>query len=104
MAALSGGDEDDGFYLYRHMLHYDHELLRDFGASPRRKTGFFAPLKELIDPYEPNDYGAIVSGQWERDEKRAVKAGRRESLRLIGWESRPNPGPASVPVPRGTRS
>ena len=47
---LSGGDEDDGIYLYRHMLHYDDELLRDFGASPRRKTGFFPPLKELIDP------------------------------------------------------
>ena len=97
---MSGGNEDDGFYLYRHMLHYDDEVLRDFGASPRRKTGFFAPLKESIDPNEPNDYGAIVSGQWERDEKRAVKAGRRESLRPIEWESRPNPRPASVPVPR----
>lgn len=62
-----------GARLLLHMLHYHDELLKDFGANPRRKTGPFAPLRELIDPYEPNDYAAIVSGQWERDERRAVR-------------------------------
>ncbi len=62
-----------GARLLLHMLHYHDELLTDFGANPRRKTGPFAPLKELIDPYEPNDYAAIMSGRWERDEKRAVR-------------------------------
>jgi dimethylaniline monooxygenase (N-oxide forming) len=51
--------------LILHMLHYHDELLTDFGANPMRKTGVFAPLKELIAPYEPRDYGAIVSGDWK---------------------------------------
>jgi dimethylaniline monooxygenase (N-oxide forming) len=58
-----------GQRILLHMLHYHDELLRDFGANPKRKTGFFGPLKELIEPYEPNDYGTIVSGDWEQDEK-----------------------------------
>jgi dimethylaniline monooxygenase (N-oxide forming) len=62
-----------GNRLLLHMLHYHDELLRDFGANPKRKTGLFAPLKELIDPYEPNDYRAIVSGDWECDEERVIK-------------------------------
>ncbi len=54
-----------GARLILHMLHYHDELLRDFGANPNRKTGWFAPLKELIDPYEPNDYRTVVSGDWK---------------------------------------
>ncbi|MBT6825559.1 MAG: NAD(P)-binding domain-containing protein, partial [Rhodospirillales bacterium] len=50
--------------LIAFMQHYHDELLRDFGASPWRKTGLFAPVKELIFPYEPRDYAKIVSGAW----------------------------------------
>jgi len=64
-----------GARIHLHMLHYHDELLRDFGANPRRKTGVFAPLKELIDPYEPNDYKTIVSGQWRRSNTPAPLAG-----------------------------
>jgi dimethylaniline monooxygenase (N-oxide forming) len=53
--------------LIIHMQHYHDELLADFGASPLRKRGVFAPLKELVFPYEPSDYDTIVSGEWERD-------------------------------------
>ncbi len=49
--------------LILHMQHYHDELLTDVGASPLRKRGVFAPLKELLFPYEPSDYGAIVSGE-----------------------------------------
>ncbi|MFQ5786175.1 MAG: hypothetical protein ACE5H8_15320, partial [Alphaproteobacteria bacterium] len=59
--------------LILHMQHYHDELLKDFGASPLRKRGVFAPLKELIFPYEPRDYRAIVSGEWERREKRTFR-------------------------------
>jgi hypothetical protein len=45
------------------MLHYHDELLQDFGADPLRKTGIFAPLKEVFAPYEPRDYRTIVSGE-----------------------------------------
>ena len=60
-----------GARLILHMLHYHDELLEDFGANPKRKTGFFAPLKEWIDPYEPNDYADIISGDWKRGRERA---------------------------------
>ena len=59
-----GGGIAEGQRLILHMLHYHDELLRDFGANPKRKTGFFAPLKELIGPYVPSDYASIVSGDW----------------------------------------
>ena len=51
--------------LLLHMLHYHDELLTDFGASPLRKTGIFAPFKEVFAPYEPSDYRAIASGAWK---------------------------------------
>lgn len=50
--------------LIAHTQHYHDELLRDLGVSPLRKTGFAAPLKELIVPYEPSDYASLVSAHW----------------------------------------
>jgi cation diffusion facilitator CzcD-associated flavoprotein CzcO len=55
-----------GARLHAHQLHYWDELLRDVGAGVTRKRGFWAPLKELLDPYEPNDYRSIVSGEWRQ--------------------------------------
>jgi cation diffusion facilitator CzcD-associated flavoprotein CzcO len=55
-----------GARLILHMQHYHDELLRDFGASPWRKTGILAPIKEVIFPYEPRDYRAIAAGDWRR--------------------------------------
>jgi dimethylaniline monooxygenase (N-oxide forming) len=52
--------------LIVHMQHYHDELLRDFGANPLRKRGPWAPLKEVIEPYEPADYRDIVAGDWAR--------------------------------------
>jgi dimethylaniline monooxygenase (N-oxide forming) len=51
-----------GARLILHMLHYHDELVRDIGANPLRKLGFFAPLKELIAPYQPRDYRSLVTG------------------------------------------
>jgi hypothetical protein len=47
-----------------HMANYHDELLRDFGANPFRKRGVFAPLKELMAPYQSSDYRDIASGAW----------------------------------------
>jgi dimethylaniline monooxygenase (N-oxide forming) len=47
-----------------HMANYHDELLRDFGANPFRKRGVFAPLKELMAPYQSSDYREIASGAW----------------------------------------
>lgn len=59
-----------GAMLGPHQIHYHDELLRDFGANPKRKKGLFAPLLELIGPYEARDYATIVSGAWEHEETR----------------------------------
>jgi len=56
-----------------HMANYHDELLRDFGANPFRKRGVFAPLKELIEPYQSSDYRDIVSREWQ------VLEGKRRS-------------------------
>lgn len=53
--------------LLLHMLHYHDDLLKDFGADPLRKTGVFAPFKEVFAPYEPRDYHVIVSGAWRSE-------------------------------------
>jgi hypothetical protein len=52
-----------GARLILHMLHYHDELVRDIGATPLRKLGFFAPLKELIAPYQPRDYRNVIAGE-----------------------------------------
>ncbi len=59
--------------LIAHTQHYHDELLRDLGLSPLRKTGPFAPLKELIAPYEPRDYAGVVEPA-ARAEERARSA------------------------------
>ncbi|MDX1394504.1 MAG: NAD(P)-binding domain-containing protein [Gemmatimonadota bacterium] len=58
--------EARGARLLLHMQHYHDELLEDLGASPLRKTGVFAPLKEVFAPYEPRDYMSIVAGEQRR--------------------------------------
>lgn len=63
-----------GARLLLHMLHYHDELLRDFGANPLRKRGILAPLKELLVPYQPSDYRAIVADDWIGAEGRTAVA------------------------------
>ena len=55
--------------LFMHAQHYHDELMKDIGVDPLRKRGLFAPLKELLAPYEPADYQEIVAGNWERPTK-----------------------------------
>ncbi|MEZ5830769.1 MAG: FAD-dependent oxidoreductase [Dongiaceae bacterium] len=57
-----------------HMAHYHDELLRDFGADPFRKRGFFAPLKELIAPYQPADYRDIAFGKLQSAQAKHANA------------------------------
>ncbi len=65
-----------------HMANYHDELLRDFGANPFRKRGVFAPLKELIEPYQSSDYRDIVSREWQalEGERRSAAENPASSL------------------------
>ena len=49
-----------GARLILHMLHYHDELVADMGLRTLRKQGIFAPLKELIAPYQPRDYRDVM--------------------------------------------
>ena len=64
-----------GARILLHMLNYHDELLRYFGANPLCKCGVLAPLKELLVPYQPSYYRAIVAGDWETSEGRAAGVG-----------------------------
>lgn len=55
--------------LLVHMQHYLDELMRDIGADPLRKRGFWAPLAEVFAPYQPRDYRDVAANDWERREQ-----------------------------------
>jgi len=50
-----------------HQLHYYDQLLKDMGASIRRKSGnpFMRAVKEILEPYRPGDFGTIVTGEFK---------------------------------------
>ena len=64
-----------GARVLLHQMNYHDELLRDFGADHLRKRGPFAPLKELLAPYQSSDYESVVSGTWEAEEGRTAVKG-----------------------------
>ncbi len=70
-----------GARLIAHMQHYHDELLRDFGANPLRKRGFWAPLMEIVSPYQPSDYRAIAAGDWEKQEGRLDRCNQSRGIR-----------------------
>ena len=45
--------------LIAHTQNYHDEIMRDMQLDPYRKKGLFAPLKELIFPYQPGDYAEV---------------------------------------------
>src|SRR5215472_16125157 len=71
-----------GARLQLHMLHYHDELLDDIGANPLRKRGLLAPLKELLAPYQPSDYRAVVAGDWGRPGSRGLQRDRMGECRI----------------------
>ena len=64
-----------GARLFLHAQHYHDELMMEIGVDPLRKRGPFAPLKELLAPYEPVDYRAIVADGWESSDRRVEPTG-----------------------------
>merc|ERR1719453_2680454 len=53
--------------IQTHQIHYYDQLLKDMGASVRRKTGniFTRAIKEIFDPYRPRDFKYIVNGEFK---------------------------------------
>merc|ERR1711869_166672 len=58
-----------------HQLHYYDQLLKDMGASVRRKRGFLPlrTLREIFEPYRPRDYDTIVTGEFKSRKMESCK-------------------------------
>jgi hypothetical protein len=57
------------YMMQTHQVHYYDELLKDMGASIRRKKGPLKALAEVFMPYTPADYGDIVTGAFREQFK-----------------------------------
>lgn len=66
------------YLVQTHQLHYHDQLLKDMGASIRRKRGCCAFLKEIAFPYRPSDYDTIVSGEFKTRKGESVPLGQRQ--------------------------
>merc|ERR1712228_927107 len=55
------------YMIQTHQVHYYDQLLKDMGASIRRKQGgaILAAIKEVFDPYRPRDFGSIITGEFK---------------------------------------
>jgi cation diffusion facilitator CzcD-associated flavoprotein CzcO len=55
------------YMIQTHQVHYYDQLLKDMGASIRRKRGNFLSkaVKECFDPYRPRDYDTIITGDFK---------------------------------------
>jgi cation diffusion facilitator CzcD-associated flavoprotein CzcO len=55
------------YMVQTHQVHYYDQLLKDMGASVRRKRGNFysKAVKEIFDPYRPRDFDTIITGDFK---------------------------------------
>jgi cation diffusion facilitator CzcD-associated flavoprotein CzcO len=56
------------YMIQTHQVHYYDQLLKDMGASIRRKRGgtiFGRAAREIFDPYRSRDYDTIVTGEFK---------------------------------------
>jgi len=78
------------YMIQTHQVHYYDQLLKDMGASVRRKQGFAAAIKEVFDPYRPRDFGSIITGEFKDRPSEQAKPGDAqapfwmEGLMVIG--------------------
>ena len=66
--------------IQTHQVHYYDQLLKDMGASCRRKQGNVCTkaIKEIFDPYRPRDYNTIVDGRFKHLLGEKVAPGARQ--------------------------
>merc|ERR1712187_778692 len=67
------------YMIQTHQVHYYDQLLKDMGASVRRKRGFAAAVKEVFDPYRPRDFCSIITGEYKNRPGERVEPGDEQS-------------------------
>merc|ERR1719482_2353438 len=65
------------YMIQTHQVHYYDQLLKDMGASIRRKRGNFLTkaVKEIFDPYRPRDFDTIITGDFKNIAGEIAKPG-----------------------------
>jgi len=74
------------YMIQTHQVHYYDQLLKDMGASIRRKQGgvVTAALKEIFDPYRPRDFGSVITGEFKH--RRGEQANPGDAQASFGKE------------------
>jgi cation diffusion facilitator CzcD-associated flavoprotein CzcO len=69
------------YMIQTHQVHYYDQLLKDMGASVRRKCGCLPlrVIKEIFEPYRPRDYKTVVNGEFRFHEMQKRKPGSAQS-------------------------
>merc|ERR1711998_766437 len=79
------------YMIQTHQVHYYDQLLKDMGASVRRKQGFAAAVKEVFEPYRPRDFCSIITGEFKDHPGEQAKPGDaqapfwKEGLAVAAW-------------------
>jgi cation diffusion facilitator CzcD-associated flavoprotein CzcO len=71
------------YMIQTHQVHYYDQLLKDMGASVRRKRGGTAigrAIREILDPYRPGDYDTIVTGEFKFIPGEQAEVGKPQSI------------------------
>lgn len=64
------------YMMQTHQVHYYDELLKDMGASVRRKSNWsLGFLAEIFAPYAPADYSSIITGAFRSPDNPGEYAG-----------------------------
>merc|ERR1712046_437299 len=69
------------YMIQTHQVHYYDQLLKDIGASIRRKPGWsmLAAIKEIFDPYRPRDFSSLITGEFKFRPGESTKPGAAQS-------------------------
>jgi len=82
-----------GYLIQLHQTHYWDQLLKDFGANPKRKRSVFPPLRaaaEVLVPYTARDYDTIVTGTFRDNPAEVLPVGTPINfLPEFGWMMMP---------------
>lgn len=78
---MPNAGEARAYMVQTHQVHYYDQLLKDMGASIRRKKGFTPfdrAAKEILDPYRPRDFDTIVTGEFKFIKGQEAQVGAKQ--------------------------
>ncbi|KAG1670104.1 hypothetical protein FOA52_013680 [Chlamydomonas sp. UWO 241] len=104
------GQRQRGSSVMLYMQDYHDQLVKDMGASPRRKTGPLKALLEVFKPYTAADYeglfeAGLAEGEHARERRShsaASKSARAAAAKAVRASMHSVPSQAAAAAPGGT--